>query len=949
MVVSNPGEVITARSSGVKQVETVASCTSQGESKPQKITLKLKKDGAKQEAAAVTSKDTIHLDTSVTEVQSVEIKLPEIQGSLLKEEVSTDKIILKLKKDGSKPEARASPPKDNINQEVTITAVKLKDGKIQERPVSPISKDKPAIEKLTLKLKRDGCTATTSKEDIRPETTVTRIKASEVKHSDANTFGGSRTEPVVEKITLKLKKDGTKSETAVVPETTVTHLKPIEQPKPEVNVSLSPKDDLLVEKITLKLKKEGTKPEAAVTSSKIMSSHETTIIPTKITDVKQKQLETNVSSSKESTVVEKITLKIKKDPVKQEVTPATAKQGQTKVTKGCTPVHHEEPKLEKLTLKLKKDAVKSSVVSEKEAESSKQPDTVIKSDSLPKEEKVEKLTLKLKKDSAASEIITGKKVPEQGPGSLDIQNPEQSGIVSSKEEGKVEKLTLKLKKAERPEGDSEITSMQTEEEKCVDLASSSVAQEGKVEKITLKLRKDSTKSEEPSTIAPKEVVETNAASENQLSGDQETKLSEEMSSEIGKPQKITLTLKKEAAWSVKRKKIKSVDLSDSSKQTVSEEMKTLKTEEHLHEIPPKRAKIKEEVATSEKSESHIEEMVISEKSESNITVYAETPTEISKASEDLPPELGNSGNCMEVIDNSDTEEKHSQIPQKCLKRRETLQSRRPEEECPDNKKIKHEHEMKCDSEPEHKVSKSQIQDSVFQHSQKGSSEIVCTKADDKRVSQRETFVQTAVEGKLREILSKIGPGASTVLSGDLSISFAPRKTVSGGKVSEVSNVSVTSCRTELIEMNASSSAISEDVQICNSNAMQKSAVASNHPSELVVGKESHFQDVVIIKEENKSSSSLQVAAEKTVGAEMIVPDYRIEKQSPEVKPVETEVVKTEPKKGRGRPRKTALVPTVVPVIEPPPEQVLRPKRMCRGRERPPVVVKVRKPRVGKGK
>jgi len=933
MVISNPGEMITTISSGVEQVETVASSTSQAESKPQKIMLKLKKDAAKQEAGVA------HPETSFTGSQSTEIKLPETQVPVLKEEAATDRITLKLKKDGSKSETLTSPLKDNISRETTITPIKLKDGKIQEGPISPLSKDKPAIEKLTLKLKKDGTTATTSKEDIHPETTVTRVKSSEIKQSNGNTLVGTRIEPVVEKITLKLKKDGMKSETAVLPETTVTQVKTTEQQKSEANVSVSPKEDPLVEKITLKLKKEGTKAETVITSSKLMSRQETTIIPTKIMDIKHKQSEASSSSvTKASTLVEKIKLKIKKDPVKQEVTPATAKQGQTKFTKGSTTVHQEEPKLEKLTLKLKKDSIKSTMVSGKEVEPLKQSDIVTKLDSVPKEEnKVEKLTLKLKKDSAASEIITGKKVPEEDHGSVDVQNPEQSDAVSPKEEGKVEKLTLKLKKTELPEGESEITSTQIEEEKYVDSAVTSIAKEGKVEKITLKLRKESAKSEEPVFAAPKETVETDSASDHQLSGDQETKLSEETSSEAEKPKKITLTLKKDAAWSVKRKKIKSVDSCDSPKQTASDEMSRLSTEEeHRAEIPPKRIKLEDEVTVSEKSESHV-------------TSSVETAVEISEISNDLPSEPRKSENNMEVIDNSETDEKHLQRSQKSFKRRETLDSRRPEMECP-SKRIKLEHEIKIDSESECKVSKSQNQGSCSQHSQEvSSSQIV----HPKRLSQGETFVQSDVEGKLREILSKIGPRTSPHLSGDLSISLAPVKAEYSGKMSEISNVSVTSSQSEILEGNASISTGSKDVHICNSNALQQSASgASKHPSELVVWEEASSQDVIIIEEESHPNSSVKVNAERNVDVEMVVPDYHIEKgvkeESQEVKPVEAEVVKTQPKKGRGRPRKTALIPSVIPVIEPPQEQVLRPKRMCRGRERPPVIVKVRKPRVGKG-
>ncbi|XP_023723572.1 titin isoform X3 [Cryptotermes secundus] len=925
MVMPNPGEVITTRSSGIEQVETVASSALQDESKPQKITLKLKKDGAKQETVTVSSED-VPQDTSAIPVQSAEIKLPEI------EDVSADKVTQRLKKDGSKSEALALPSKESISHETTIIPVKLKDGKIQEKPISPHSKYKPAIEKLTLKLKKDDTTAAASKEEGQPETTVTRVKASEVKQSNENTSLGRRIEPLVEKITLKLKKDTTKPETAIYPETSVTQVKTAEQLKPEADASVSPKEDPLVEKITLKLKKEGAKPDTIMTSKR-PSSHETTVTPTKITDIKQKQSEASVPSlTTESTVVEKITLKIKKDPTKQEVIPVTAKQGPTKLPKGGTSVQQEEPKLEKLTLKLKKDAIKS-VMCGKEVEPSKQPDIITKLDLVAKEEnKVEKLTLKLKKDSGISEIITGKKIPEQGSVLVDVQSPEESVVVSSKEEGKVEKLMLKLKRTDHPEGDLEVSSTQTEEEKCEDSAGTSITNEGKVEKITLKLWKDLTKSEESVFATPKDTGEAHGASDHLISGDQEIKLSDETSSEGGKPKKITLTLKKDAAWSVKRK-IGS-DCCDNSEQTSSDEINKLATEDQFAEILPKRAKI-EEIGAFEKSESYV-------------TSSVEPVIEISKVSKEHFSELEKSETIMEVINKLDIEEKHLQRPQKDF-RRQSLESRRPEEECPD-KRIKLEHELKSDSKSEHKMPKSQNKESIFQHDQGVSSQISHSKLEYKRMKQGEIFEQTAVEGKLREILSKIGPRTSTIMSGDLSIRFAPIKTPSSGKLCVVSDVSVTSSHTEMMEVNVSNSTGSEDVQFCNSNIMQQSASTSKHCGE-AIGEGSSSQDVLIIKEENQPNSSVHMSAEKMVDVGMVVPDYHTEniitEKSQEVKPAETEIVKTEPKKGRGRPRKTALVPSVIPVIEPPPEQVLRPKRMCRGRERPPVVVKVRKPRTGK--
>ena len=939
-VMSNPGEIIT-KSPGMEQVETITSPTSQDESKPQKLTLKLKKDGTKQETIAVTSTCDVHLETSIIPVQPAEIKLPETQLSVLKEEVPGDKATQKLKKLLSKPDTYVSPSKDNINQEITVIPVKLKVGKIQEKTISPGSKDKPAVEKFTVKLKKDSTSGTTSKEDIHPETTIPRVKAPEAKWSNENVTVGSRTEPLIEKITLKLKKDITEPET-VHPETTVTQVKSTEQPKPEAHVSLSSKEDPLVEKITLKLKKEGTKPETIITSSKILSTHETTLVPTNITDIRQKQLDESLTSlTKESTSVEKITLKIKKDPTKEEVTPASTKQGHTKLTKRSTPVTQEEPRLEKLTLKLKKDIIKSAVVSGKEVEPPKRPDLVSKLDFVLKEEnKVEKLTLKLKKDLATSEVSTGKKVPEPESGLLDIQKTEESVVASSREEGKVEKLTLKFKKTELPEGDLEITSTQAEDVKCVDSAAASVAKESKVEKIMLKLKKDLTKSEEPSFSSPKEVIDIDGTLCHQISGDQEKKLSEETSAEAGKQKKITLTLKKDAAWSVKRKKIKPENTGDSSKQTGGTEIDKLSIQAEHHTEPPlKRTKMEEEMA-------------ISEQSDSRVTSSVETGLIISKVAEDGPSKQGKSGNSMEMIDNFETEETVSQRPQKDCNIRETLGSRRPEEECPP-KKMKLGHELKSCYESGYKMSKEQHQDLILQNSQEViSSQSLHSDSEDKAVSEGETFVQTTVEGKLREVLSKMGPGTNTILSGDLSVSLATITTVSSAKSPEMFDTSVMSCQNGMLEVNVSNSAGCEGMHISATNAMQQSENADQLFSEVLVREESSSLSVMISEEENQPSSSVHLNNENIVDSGMAVPDYCMERagavQSLELQSVKTEVMKMEPKKGRGRPRKTALVPSVIPVVEPP-EEIVRPKRMCRGRERPPVIVKVRKPRVGKGK
>ncbi|XP_069686855.1 serine-rich adhesin for platelets-like isoform X2 [Periplaneta americana] len=923
-VTSQPGDVITTKLSGVEQAESVPSSTSQDGGKSPKITLKLKKDCTKQEL----SKEVLHSETSVTPIQ-----ISESQGPGLKEESSSDKITLKSKKEISKSEVNAPAiPKENISRETTITPIKLKDGKIQEIPTSHI-KDKPVIEKLTLKLKKDSTTvSSTAKEDTRPETTITRVKASEVKPSDGSLSVTPKTEPVVEKITLKLKKDATKCETAVLPETTVMQVRVAEAHKSDVNVAQSSKEEAVVEKITLKLKKDGGKPETAVTASKGTTSQNSSSVLTKSTDVKlkhtdvnvasvltkpidvkQKHTDVNITATKESTVVEKITLKIKKDPVKQEVHPSATKQPPVKSTRASAAVHQDEPKLEKLTLKLKKDTGKSVTVSGKENEASKQPDLVAsKSDVILKEEKVEKLTLKFKKDTSTSEIIAGKKIPEQDSNVIDTQIPEQSDVMS-KEEGKVEKLTLKLKKTELPEGESEITSTQVEEENYVDPLTQP-AKEGKVEKLTLKLRKDSSKSEEAILPSPKEVIDIDVPSSH-ATVDQEIKPSDEAAPDVGKQKKITLTFKKDAAWSVKRKRIKTSDSSDSSKEVTVDETNRLSTEdENLPDIPHKRAKLEEEITT--------------EKAESQTSTCMGIVTESTESAPDIVKSIIKE----EVKERSGLDDKHSQRPQKGFKRRETSETRQSEESS--SKKVKHDHNKKNDVASD--SSKSQTREKASVHRQDTNiPHEVRSECKDTKPSQGEQVPKPTVEGKLREILSRIGPKASTIVSGDLSISISTVKTEPNQQSHEISGSHITESKD-----------MKDTYGISNKDSIEKSGSTDKFPTPMEIKEESDSQDVVIIEEESTIKPMPQLKLEK---CPVVVPvsEKAVTKEPPEEKAPEIQVIKVEPKKGRGRPRKTPLVPSAIPVVEPPPEQVSRPKRMCRGRERPPVVVKQRKPRTGK--
>ncbi|PSN33361.1 hypothetical protein C0J52_20288 [Blattella germanica] len=836
------GDTVTTKSLSTSKVETVTSSTSQDETKPQKITLKLKKE--------ITKPEFPSKEASSQEPTAVPI---EMKSSVSKQEGS-DKITLKVKKESSKPEQLSSNITRDISRETTITPIKLKDVKIHEGPILPIPKEKPTIEKLTLKLKKDGTSLiTSSEEDIQPETTVTRVKATEMKSSEVTE---SKAEPLMEKITLKLKKDAAKSE-APIPEV-------MELAKQDTQ-GLQ-KDDAMVEKLTLKLKKEGTVPESVIAASKIVSSEEIEVIATKVVDNKQKKSDETTQSARESTSVEKITLKIKKEASKLESTGTTSsRQLQARSLKGN--VEQEEHKLERLTLKLKKDPVKA----DKESELLKEPDVMssILLSSPKDESKVEKLTLKLRKDSTSEKQ------------SLAIDSLEQLGASAIKSESKQEKSTFKLKKSEPTQGDvSEIPQPQVEN-------SEALSKEGKVEKLTLKLKKDSIKSDEQKVIALSEVAGSSAETS---VCDEELKLAEEISPDGEQQTKITLTLKKDAAWSVKKKK--KIDSEDSSKQFLTDEC----SKSNEDEPPEKRSKV-EDI------------MIISEKSEIQ---KSQTPAKIENKPDDIL--------------NKSAEDQSFHKPQETCKRQDTTEK----EETP-SKRIKID-EKAMTSEVQKQESKQVPGPSQIQRKDEGPTPAKRPKIEDRKT---ETFGPTTVEGKLREILSKIGPKASTIVSGDLSISIAPVK-----GFNEQPHKLLKS-EPELLDINTSSSTGSDDVRIIED---------SEKKPEFIID-ESSSQDVIIL-DEVQPKVFQQPCLDADLDIESLVPDYRIEKVIAKQIEIEPTPPPPPPKKGRGRPRKTPLVPSAVPVAVPSPplEQALRPKRMCRGREeRPPAAVKEKKPRGGKSK
>nr|CAD7392892.1 unnamed protein product [Timema cristinae] len=205
-------------------------------------------------------------------------------------------------------------------------------------------------------------------------------------------------------------------------------------------------------------------------------------------------------------------------------------------------------------------------------------------------------------------------------------------------------------------------------------------------------------------------------------------------------------------------------------------------------------------------------------------------------------------------------------------------------------------------------------------------------------------LKVSAEDKLREILSRMGSRASSVLNSEISITLAPSKsTKPSGNFVETSN-----------------SGASDDIQFLDEVTSNEDDVSINLTPQIssVVkeGDDSSSQDIVILEEKITSprSSSLTHQSglfglnpdlmdplafnERLVGSQINI--------ATEFKQL-FEGIKL-PKKGRGRPRKLATdtnLKTKASLVGNTCTNPTRPKRMCRGREeRPLVAPKEKKPR-----
>nr|CAD7568557.1 unnamed protein product [Timema californicum] len=419
--------------------------------------------------------------------------------------------MLKIKKDKAKSEIVTIPSLEDKKTSSDILDTNI---------ISPPNlKEVPAIEKITLKLRKDGSESFVA---TKITDTQTSAQSSDKTKSDPEDPQSVKENQCSEKITLKLKKDSTKSDAFIVSSNDNSkQLEPSKISKAETPTFCLGKEKG-PEKIMLKLKKDSSKPEIfAVTSP-------TEIIKPSVSIDVLKPGDTDIQIVDSPTVfeepiVEKITLKRMKDSSKSDIFVATTSKDIDQVILDKNEITLLKP--DKKTLKPRKDQESVGIV-EKNISSS-----------LRDENKLEKLTLKLKKDHAISEITSEKKAKdsehivlsqtssEQVSTLKSRKDQENAGLVEKnvssllRDENKLEKLTLKLTKdhatseitAEKKAKDSEHTVSSLtpcehvstlrprKDQEDVDLVekniSSSLRDENKLEKLTLKLKKDNATSE----------------------------------------------------------------------------------------------------------------------------------------------------------------------------------------------------------------------------------------------------------------------------------------------------------------------------------------------------------------------------------------------------------------------------------------------------------------------
>nr|CAD7194260.1 unnamed protein product [Timema douglasi] len=472
-----------------------------------------------------------------------------IEENSARKEKGPEKIMLKLKKDSSKPEIFAvTSPTEIIKPSVSIDVLKPGDTDIQIVD-SPTVFEEPIVEKITLKRMKDSSksdifVATTSKDIdqvILDKNEITLLKPDKktlkprkdqenVGIVEKNVSSSLRDENKLEKLTLKLKKDHATSEITaekkakdsvhiVSSQTSSEQVSTLKSRKDqenvglvEKNVSSSLRDENKLEKLTLKLTKDHATSEIAaekkakdsehIVSSQTPSEHVSTLKPSK--DQEDVGLvEKNKSSSlRDENKLEKLTLKLKKDHASSEITAEKQAKDSEHIVSSQTPSEHVS------TLKPSKDQEDVGLVEK------------IKSSSLRDENKLEKLTLKLKKDHVTSEITAEKKAKDSehivssqtSSEHVSTLKPrkdqEDVGLVeknissSLRDENKLEKLTLKLTKdhvtseitAEKKAKDSEhtVSSLTPCEHVSTEIKKlETKAKEEKVEKLTIKFKKDS--------------------------------------------------------------------------------------------------------------------------------------------------------------------------------------------------------------------------------------------------------------------------------------------------------------------------------------------------------------------------------------------------------------------------------------------------------------------------